>query len=209
MSKFTDQENKKKSQNESPEKKNEGVDCGNSTQSMSDRFVKEELEADEQMEDISYEVNADLTDEVFKNEVEQLTVEEFISDFELISNEILEFDNQHQVQEILLEVLERSIGQTFEFVKLIAIKFLILRVSAFFGLKSDLRSRTIAAVGYFYALTKYHFTNCNYRGFDTEVSIRECDLTNPDKIYQKNPKSFEEQLEDLSTVIVSKTKLVY
>ena len=131
---------------------------------------------------------------------------EFISDFELLSHELFAPDDQQQVHEVFMEALDRARARGADFVKLVAVKFWLLRASEVVGRREERRWRTVAAVGYFYALTRYHFANRNYKGFDMEVSIRECDLTNPDKIYQRNAKSAEEQLEDLARVIVAKTK---
>ena len=86
-------------------------------------------------------------------------------------------------------ILEQNKTRGLNFIKLICLRYWILKMSSFLLKNNDNSSKVIGQIGYFYALTKHHFTSQNYRGFEITVNIRECDLTNPDKIYQKNTKS--------------------
>ena len=54
---------------------------------------------------------------------------------------------------------------------------------------------------YFTALTTNNFTSETYNSFDVKITIRECDLINPRKAFERNPNSNEDKIAHLEKPI--------
>lgn len=87
--------------------------------------------------------------------------------------------------------------------RLISIKYLILLLSEYF--RKHWRAHSchvaLADVLYFESMTKIRFTMNQFSGFEVQVHVRDCDLTNPTKLLTKNDLTEEQQLTGTRKVI--------
>jgi hypothetical protein len=95
------------------------------------------------------------------------------------------------------DLLKLPRNETFQ--ELINGKYLLLLLSQYFkeNLKIHGHHPVLSDILYFQSMTKFHFKMNDYQGFEMEMKIRDCDLTNPHKLYFKNPKSMEDQMKDI------------
>lgn len=87
--------------------------------------------------------------------------------------------------------------------KLISMKYLILLLSDYFrkNIKTHGCHSALGDILYFESMTKIRFTMNQFSGFEVQVHVRDCDLTNPTKLLSKNSKTEEQQLSNTQKVI--------
>ena len=81
--------------------------------------------------------------------------------------------------------------------KLVSIKYLVLLLSDYFrkNWKHHSCHSALSDILYFEAMTKIRFTMNQFSGFEVQVHVRDCDLTNPNKLMTKNTESERQQLD--------------
>lgn len=84
-------------------------------------------------------------------------------------------------------------------------KYLLLLLSEYFRQNSKVHGThpALAEVLYFASMTKLHFHLNDFAGFEMEVDIRECDLTNHAKLFTKSTEPPKTQLSQARNVICS------
>ena len=87
--------------------------------------------------------------------------------------------------------------------RLISMKYLILLLSDYFrkNIKTHGCHSALGDILYFESMTKIRFTMNQFSGFEVQVHVRDCDLTNPTKLLSKNSKTEEQQLSNTQKVI--------
>ena len=94
--------------------------------------------------------------------------------------------------------------------KIVNGKYLLLLLSEYFKtniLKLDIHPALIDIL-YFESMTRFHFKMNNFREFEIKTKIRECDLTNHHKFYQKNKLEIKDQLKNAKKVICTTRKKI-
>ena len=94
--------------------------------------------------------------------------------------------------------------------KLVYAKLLLLHVSEYFRRHSRLHEShpALADILYFHSMTKVNFTMNQFSGFDIEIHVRDCDLTNPNKLLLKYSKTMKEKLTNTKQVIYTMKKKI-
>lgn len=170
-----------------------------------DEIIEEEEVETFSHEEITQTVRLEVDSECQK----VITNQELITEFGTFLKTIFDFEEQ-QVEDLdFITILQKNEHREIDFIRLLIVKFLVLKLSVLLSRTSSDILKCISDIAFFYSVTVNHFTNEDYKGFDVQINIRECDLTNPDKIHQKTDLSEENQIENLSKIIVSKTKLNY
>ena len=87
--------------------------------------------------------------------------------------------------------------------KLISVKYLILLLSDYFRRNWRVHGchSALSDVLYFESMTKIRFTMNQFSGFEVQVHVKDCDLTNPSKLLTRNLQSEDEQLSNTRKVI--------
>lgn len=83
-------------------------------------------------------------------------------------------------------------------------KFALLTISNF--LNASHESRPLADIIYLMAFNVLCFRPAAYKGFEMQINVRECDLTNPVKTLQRTELSTEQILENMEKPITVETK---
>lgn len=94
----------------------------------------------------------------------------------------------------------------FDKTRLIVLKFLILKFSCLFSERQSDFFRIIGNIVYFHAMTVNQFQYNIYDPMTVSVKIRECDLTNPSKLFQKTNLSRDDQIKNLQKSIAVESK---
>lgn len=89
-------------------------------------------------------------------------------------------------------------------------KYLLLLLSEYFRQNSKVHGShpALAEVLYFQSMTKLHFHMNDFQGFEMQVDIRDCDLTNHNKLLTKSTEPPEAQLDQARRVICSIKKRI-
>ena len=129
---------------------------------------------------------------------------DFINAFANLVTHLFPLDQDTETNQFFINQIKNNKNLDFDLTRLLVLKYLILKLGSSDILPPNLK--LLSDLSFFYSMTANHFISEDFNPFDVTVHIRECDLTNPDRIYQHTPLSNEEQLAQLSKVILSKTK---
>jgi hypothetical protein len=129
----------------------------------------------------------------------------FLKAFGELSRKIFQSDRDFGEEGIVISLLEQRRVLGVDWLKLIALKYWVLKLGCRLAAEGP-ANRQAADLSFFYAMTSHHFTSQIYDGYGVTVRVRECDLTNPDKLTQKTHQNEEAQIAILSQVIYSKEK---
>ena len=123
---------------------------------------------------------------VSKNEIVKNCKTRIIFAFETLILRLFgnHFEDKLCVQKLLAKNENEYLS--LEKIKIILLKYLLLRISEkYLQRNQNNHDRVIGCAAYFYAVTQYHFQYHLYHPLKTNVNIRECDLTNPKKLFEK------------------------
>ena len=103
-----------------------------------------------------------------------------------------------------------EIGKNHALKNLMYSKLLLLEVSEHFRRDPQLRKThlVLSDILYFHSMTKMSFTMNQFSGFNIELHVKDCDLTNAKKLLQKNYKSRNQQLLKTQKIIYTTKKRI-
>lgn len=123
---------------------------------------------------------------------------------------ILEFVKNQIISEEETKLIPNFDEHSVILRKLIFCKLLILQLSEYFQKNAWSHKSHIGLsdILYFHSMTKVNFTTNQFSGFDIEINVRDCDLTNPHKLLNLNPNDIlTQQIETKQVIYTMKKKI--
>ena len=125
-----------------------------------------------------------------------------------LQNSIEKFLNEENCEDEIFKML--PLNEYSNKTKLLCVKYLMLLLSEHF--RKNSRSYNfhpaVTDILYFHSMTKITFTMNQFSGFDIEIDVRDCDLTNPNKLLTRNHLEKEQHLKNINNVIYKMKKKI-